>query len=60
MKFTTLVIIACAGLAAAAPQAKKKSQAERIKDQERNGLSCGPPDRDGIVFCTDGLGAKDW
>ncbi|KAL8402731.1 hypothetical protein RB596_009194 [Gaeumannomyces avenae] len=55
MQFKTLLVIAFAGLAMAAPQAKKKTQAERVAAGRARGLNCNDSGRnDGVVLCGDG------
>ncbi|KAL8337716.1 hypothetical protein RB601_006841 [Gaeumannomyces tritici] len=55
MQLKTLLVIAFTGLAMAAPQARKKTQAERVAAGRERGLICNESGRnDGIVLCGDG------
>ncbi|KAL8393773.1 hypothetical protein RB595_003500 [Gaeumannomyces hyphopodioides] len=55
MQFKTLLVVAFAGLAIAAPQQRKKTQAERVAIGRQNGLICNDRGRgDGVVLCGDG------
>ncbi|KLU88278.1 hypothetical protein MAPG_07265 [Magnaporthiopsis poae ATCC 64411] len=57
MQFKTLLVVAFAGLVIATPtpQARKKTQEERVAIGRKNGLICNPSGRDdGVVLCGDG------
>ena len=57
MQFKTLLVVAFAGLVIASPtpQARKKTQAERVAELRKGGAICSDSGRnDGVILCGDG------